>query len=181
MRATLSHHYTRNNRTASAINGLLQSLDRNFDDTAADQVAAVSFAYSLKVNQVGLGFKGQAKNLDIIKLLRDGGNTSAVQKILDFEETSRSIELVYVLNKDMQVVCGSHKNLLAGQTVDPDGVVSLLKNNLTLGGGQIKKTSIISYELLMHQGAPTFRERTSDLEAAMVNTHPIDTKSSSLI
>jgi hypothetical protein len=34
------------------INGLLQSLDRNFDDTAADQVAAVSFAYSLKVNQV---------------------------------------------------------------------------------------------------------------------------------
>jgi hypothetical protein len=81
----------------------------------------------------------------------------------------------------MQVVCGSHKNLLAGQTVDPDGVVSLLKNNLTLGGGQIKKTSIISYESLMLQGAPTFRERTSDLEAAMVNTHPIDTKSSSLI
>jgi hypothetical protein len=34
------------------INGLLGALDRNFDDTASDQVAAVSFAYSLKVNQV---------------------------------------------------------------------------------------------------------------------------------
>jgi hypothetical protein len=36
------------------INGLLGALDRNFDDTAADQVAAVSFSYSLKVNQVQL-------------------------------------------------------------------------------------------------------------------------------
>jgi hypothetical protein len=48
-----------------------------------------------------------------------------------------------------------------------------LKNNVTLG--QIKKTSVISYDSLVLQGAPTFRERISDLEAAMVNTHPLGT------
>jgi hypothetical protein len=43
------------------IYGLQKALARNFDAMASDQEAAVSFSYSLKVNQIGLGFKGQAK------------------------------------------------------------------------------------------------------------------------
>lgn len=96
--------------------------------------------------QVGLGMKGQAKNTAIMNLLKGNATVdlNAVTDVLKFEQASRSIEGVTVVDTDAKVVASVGGPSRRGQTLDPDGIVSLLKANLTQGQGQIKKSGIVT-------------------------------------
>ncbi|MGI0483710.1 HAMP domain-containing protein, partial [Geminocystis sp. CENA526] len=123
------------------------------------ELEATKINYSIKVNQMGFGFRGQSDNLAIINaaLTKVNGGTlspqdrSIVRQILQNEIKARNIEYATLVGVDQRIIVNAN-NDRTGQEFNPNGLVSEVINNPQ----QIKITEIKPWADLAKELPPIF-------------------------
>ncbi|BAQ65297.1 methyl-accepting chemotaxis protein [Geminocystis sp. NIES-3709] len=123
------------------------------------ELEATKINYSIKVNQMGFGFRGQSDNLAIINAALinvNGGNLnpqerSIVRRILQNEIKARNIEYATLVGRDQRIIVNAN-NERTGQEFNPNGLVSQVINNPQ----QIKTTEITPWTDLAKELPPIF-------------------------
>ncbi len=124
---------------------------------AAAELAVTSINYDIKINQMGLGFRGQSDNPAIIQAAQFQAQgqplplplRQQLQTILKNEVNNRKIEYATLVGKDARIIVNANRDR-QGQLFDPDGLV---KDVLALPR-QIKATTLISTQDLTTEAAP---------------------------
>lgn len=151
-----------------------------YQESARDTLGSVSASYTKKVDQImdilmGLEFdslvqtfiqSGTAytKEVEVLELLRHGSD-------------SYEIEFLSILDSNFTILASSN-TVHKGEYFNPENIVTEAKN---LGGDPIWTHGIISYEDLKKEGSQLYRDRETGYEMALYNTHPLETKLSSVI
>ncbi|WP_017295779.1 methyl-accepting chemotaxis protein [Geminocystis herdmanii] len=123
------------------------------------ELEATKINYSIKVNQMGFGFRGQSDNLAIINaaLTKVNGGTlspqdrSIVRQILQNEIKARNIEYATLVGLDQRIIVNAN-NDRTGQVFNPNNLVSQVINNPQ----QIKTTEIKPWADLVKELPPIF-------------------------
>jgi methyl-accepting chemotaxis protein PixJ len=123
------------------------------------ELEATKINYSIKVNQMGFGFRGQSDNLAIINaaLIKVNGGSltppqrSIVRQILQNEIKARNIEYATLVGVDQRIIVNAN-NDRTGQEFNPNGLVSQVINNPQ----QIKTTEIKPWADLVKELPPLF-------------------------
>lgn len=123
------------------------------------ELEATKINYSIKVNQMGFGFRGQSDNLAIINagLTKVNGvnltaqQRSIVRQILQNEIKARNIEYATLVGTDQRIIVNAN-NDRTGQIFNPNNLVSQVVNNPE----QIKTTEIKPWADLAKELPPIF-------------------------
>lgn len=118
---------------------------------AESNLAVTNIQYNLKIDQMGFGFRGQSDNAAIIAAANNVAQSKPltetlkqqVSKILKNEIKVRNIEYATLVGKDKKIIVNANSNR-AGQTFDPNGLVSKVLQNPQ----QIKTSQIVSWQEL---------------------------------
>lgn len=132
------------------------------------ELEATKINYSIKVNQMGFGFRGQSDNLAIINaaLTKVNGVTltpqdrSIVRQILQNEIKARDIEYATLVGVDQKIIVNAN-NDRTGQEFNPNGLVSQVINN----SQQIKTTEIKPWADLVKELPPNFSNLSQNQDA----------------
>ncbi|BFM40324.1 methyl-accepting chemotaxis protein [Synechocystis sp. LKSZ1] len=117
--------------------------------------------YNIKINQMKLGFRGQAENLAIIQAARLSAQKKPlpadlkeqVRQILNNEIKARNIEYATLVGKDKKIIANANFDR-AGETFDPSGLVKTVLSNPQ----QISQSALITKTDLEKEGAPFITE-----------------------
>jgi twitching motility protein PilJ len=146
---------------------ITQGLRSQLFEQAKIEVAVTDMAYNIKVNQMGLGFRGQSDNPAIIRaayLHNSGqflnrGYQEELKQILANEVKARKIEYATLVGKDLKIIASANSNR-NGEVFDPNKLVSEALNS----SKQIKATGIVSWSEL-NKEAPPLPEGVSNQDA----------------
>ncbi|BAZ44535.1 methyl-accepting chemotaxis sensory transducer with GAF sensor [Chondrocystis sp. NIES-4102] len=124
---------------------------------AESRLAVTDIQYNIKIDQMGFGFRGQSDNSAIIAAatsVAQGQPLTAdlrtqVTKILQNEIKTRKIEYATLVGRDKKIIVNANANR-AGQTFDPNGLVSQVLKNPQ----QIKTSQILSWQELQIEKPP---------------------------
>lgn len=121
------------------------------------ELKAKEINYGIKINQMGLGFRGQSDNSAIIEgsLLHSRGQnlsaplTNQIRQILENEIQARNIEYATLVGRDRRIIVNANQDR-TGQIFDPNGLVSKVISKPE----QIKTTEIVTYSELKKEQPP---------------------------
>ncbi|MBD0334722.1 MAG: GAF domain-containing protein, partial [Cyanobacteria bacterium Co-bin13] len=124
---------------------------------AKAELAITEVTYNIKVDQMGLGFRGQSDNRAVIDLAvayANGRtvspvNQEEVKRILQNEIQARQIEYATLVGKDLSIIVNANANR-TGERFDPEGLVGTVLQNPR----QIKASAIVSWEELQREAPP---------------------------
>lgn len=124
---------------------------------AESSLAVTNIEYNLKIDQMGLGFRGQSDNVGIVSaaesVAQGQGITASLRQqisnILQNEIKARNIEYATLVGKDKKIIINANSNR-AGQLFDPNGLVSKVLQNPQ----QIKTSQIVSWKELSAEKPP---------------------------
>ncbi|MGF1513645.1 MAG: methyl-accepting chemotaxis protein [Elainellaceae cyanobacterium] len=127
---------------------------------AESELAVNDIAYNIKIDQMGLGFRGQADNAAIIDAALDAAAEGAVppealaqvEGILRNEIAARNIEYATLVGADGRIIAGGNANR-AGEVFDPEGLVTSVLSDPR----QVKTSAVVSWEELQ-QESPSLPE-----------------------
>lgn len=121
------------------------------------ELEATKMNYSIKVNQMGFGFRGQSDNIAIIDASLNDLNgreltpqqRETVKRILQNEIKARNIEYATLVGKDLKIIVNANSDR-TGETFDPSGLVSEVINNPQ----QIKTSEITPWADISKEAPP---------------------------
>ncbi|MBL1210033.1 GAF domain-containing protein [Geminocystis sp. GBBB08] len=124
---------------------------------STSELEAVKINYSIKVNQMGFGFRGQSDNVAIIDAALtkvNGGILTSqqrgiVRQILQNEIKARDIEYATLVGTDKKIIVNANRDR-TGELFDPNGLVSEVINNPQ----QLKVTEIVPWDDLKQESPP---------------------------
>ena len=124
---------------------------------AKSELAVNEVQYTLQMEQIGLGFRGQSDNTAITKAAWDYAQnrfvepeiTEAARQILGNETAARNLEYATLVGNDLHIIANANQNR-AGEKFDPEGLVGAALTN----SRQIQANAIVSWEELQHEGSP---------------------------
>ncbi len=136
-------------------------------EQAKSELAVTDSNYNIKLNQMGLGFRGQSDNPVIIgaAITHNFGQSlnknlqSEVKKILQNETKARKIEYATLVGKDLKIVVNANKDR-EGETFNPNNLVS----QAIKSSQQIKASAIISWSELLKE-SPTLPQDFNNQDA----------------
>ncbi len=141
-----------------AQNVIVNNAINSLASQAETQNTVTEINYSIKVNQMGFGFRGQSDNSAIInaaKLYSEGKpltpeQRSQVLRILKNEITARQIEYATLVGKDAKIIVNANTNR-TGEVFNPNGLVGevLGKDNR-----QIKANTLVTWSELKKENPP---------------------------
>lgn len=145
--------------SAVGINEVIQGGRELLINQSKSELEAVKINYGIKINQMGLGFRGQSDNVAIINaaLTKFNGNSltpqerEIVRRILQNEIKVRDIEYATLVGKDKRIIVNANRDR-TGEIFDPQGLVSEVINNPQ----QIKVSETVSWEELKRESPPIF-------------------------
>lgn len=127
--------------------------------------------YNTKINQMKLGFRGQADNPAIIEAARlaaqnkplPAGLKEQLRLILNNEVKARSIEYATLVGKDKKIIANGNFFDRAGETFDPSGLVKTVLSNpqpnrLMSQPQPISQSVLITKTEIEKEGAPFIRK-----------------------
>ncbi len=128
---------------------------------AKSELVVTDINYNIKVNQMALGFRGQADNAAIIAATKAAANReplasglkTQVQQILQNEIKARNIEYATLVDKNLKIIVGANADRI-GETFDPNDLVSQVLSNPQ----QVKSTEIVSWAELQKESPPLPKE-----------------------
>ncbi len=121
------------------------------------ELEATKINYSIKVNQMGFGFRGQSDNIAIINAALTKVNGGALtpqqrgilRRILQNEIKARNIEYATLVGRDQKIIVNANSDR-TGQVFNPNGLVQKVINNPQ----QIKTTEILPWQDLVKESPP---------------------------
>ncbi len=124
---------------------------------AKAELAVTEINYNIKVNQMGLGFRGQSDNAAIVTAAISHAENKPltpelqqqVKNILQNEIKARNIEYATLVGNDRRIIINANSNR-SGEKFDPNNLVSEVFKK----SEQIKATSIVSWDELSKESAP---------------------------
>jgi len=124
---------------------------------AKAELAVTDIEYNLKIDQMGLGFRGQSDNRAIVDAAAAYARGEAVppsaiasvQQILENEITARNIEYATLVGNDRRIIANANRDR-RGQQFDPNGLVGTVLQNPR----QIKTSAIVSWDELRNEAPP---------------------------
>lgn len=133
------------------------SLQTQLREQARSEVAATEGNYNIKVNQMGLGFRGQSDNIAIIQAARaataneslPGDLQDQVRQILKNEVKARKIEYATLVGKDLKIIVNANADR-QGETFNPGNLVSEVFKNPK----QIKANEVVTWTELAKEAPP---------------------------
>ncbi len=136
---------------------ITQGLRSQLFEQAKTEVAVTDITYNIKVNQMGLGFRGQSDNSAIIRAayIHNSGQflnrryQEELKQILVNEVKARKIEYATLVGKDLKVVASANSNR-TGEVFDPNNLVSEVLNT----SKAIKTTRIVSWSEINKEAPP---------------------------
>ena len=136
---------------------ITQGLRNQLFEQAKSEVTVSDINYNIKIDQMGLGFRGQSDNAAIIRAatLNDsnralGGNlTASVKRILQNEIKARNIEYATLVGKDARIIVNANANRV-GETFELNGLV----NKALQEARQIKASAIVEASELNKEKPP---------------------------
>jgi twitching motility protein PilJ len=136
---------------------VLQGLKAQMLQQAKSENAVVDINYKIKINQMGLGFRGQSDNAAIIEAAVKAarGNAlnpelqSQVKKILQNEIKARTIEYATLVDKNFRIIVNANANR-QGEIFNPNGLVAEVFQDTR----QIKATAIAPWQDLKKEAPP---------------------------
>jgi twitching motility protein PilJ len=146
------------------------SLRGQLADQSKSELAVTKINYSIKVNQMGFGSRGQSDNVAVIDAVKSGytANTVQIQQILRNEIQARRMEYATLVNKDKKIIANANANR-KGEVFDPNQLVT----DVFREGLQIKATVIVPRVEVMRE-SPTlpaeFQESPGDALVRFVVT-----------
>ncbi len=125
---------------------------------AKSELAVSEVSYSIKINQIGFGFRGQSDNTAVINAARSY-NTSAenidpnlqnqARQILQNEISARNIEYATLVGRDGRIIASANADR-RGEVFDPNGLVTEVLQDPR----QIKANAVITWEELQQEAPP---------------------------
>ena len=124
---------------------------------ARSELSVIDIAYNIKLNQMGVGFRGQSDNQAIINVATaaaDGetipaASLATVRQILQNEIEAGNIEYATLVGQDLEIIASANANRV-GQQFDPNGLVGTVLANPR----QIKTSAIVSWAELQNEQPP---------------------------
>ncbi|MEO0455026.1 MAG: GAF domain-containing protein [Cyanobacteria bacterium P01_A01_bin.114] len=121
------------------------------------ELAVIEAQYNIKVNQMGLGFRGQSDNAAIIEaaVAYEAGSTlsndqrAAVRAILNNEILARDIEYATLVGTDQRIIASANA-IRVGEPFDPEGLVSQALSQQE----QITASAVVAWEELQAEDPP---------------------------
>jgi twitching motility protein PilJ len=136
---------------------ITQGLRSQIFEQAKSEIAVTDINYNIKVNQMGLGFRGQSDNQAIVratilhnldrritKNFRD-----EVKQILANEVSARQIEYATLVGKDLKIIANANASRV-GEIFNPDNLVTEVLNNAK----QIKASRVVTWSELSKEAPP---------------------------
>ena len=123
---------------------------------AQTELAATEVQFTLHMEQIGLGFRGQSDNTALIQAAEEYAQNRSiptaapdtVRQILRNESAARRLEYATLVGADRRIIANANQNRV-GDFFDPDGLVGMA---LT-GSRQIQANAIAPWEELQQEGA----------------------------
>ena len=136
---------------------ITQGLRSQILEQAKSEIAVTDINYNIKVNQMGLGFRGQSDNQALIRAtkfhnsgrLLNLSSQSEVKQILRNEVKARQIEYATLVGKDLKIIANANTDR-TGEEFNPDNLVSEVLNN----SKQIKASRVVSWSELSKEAPP---------------------------
>jgi twitching motility protein PilJ len=127
---------------------------------ATSEVAVTETNYTIKINQMGFGGRGQSDNPAIVAAIKRhqrNENTppnvyTQLKQILQNEVKARKIEYATLIGKDLRIVANANANRTKENLTTPN-LAALVQQSIT-EGKQIKASEVINREELNKEGAP---------------------------
>jgi twitching motility protein PilJ len=124
---------------------------------ARSELSVMDMAYHLKIDQMGLGLRGQSDNPAIINIaIADAAgdpitaaDRAAVQQILQNEVAAHAIEYATLVGRDLNIIASANANRI-GQKFDPNGLVGTVLANPR----QIQTNAIVPWTELQTEQPP---------------------------
>jgi methyl-accepting chemotaxis protein PixJ len=124
---------------------------------AKSEVAVTGIEYNIKVDQMGVGFRGQAENAAIVQVAKDyatGRSVSPearnqVRAILANQVKANQIEYATLVGPDLRIIASANADR-TGQRFDPNGLVGTVLTNPR----QIKTSEIVEWSELQKEKPP---------------------------
>jgi twitching motility protein PilJ len=124
---------------------------------AKSELVVTETNYNIKVNQMGLGFRGQSDNAAVIEAARthqqgrslETDLKQRVRSALQNEIKAREIEYATLVGTDLKIIVNANADR-QGEAFDPQGLVSQVLKDPK----QIKTSEIISWEELRKEAPP---------------------------
>ncbi len=133
------------------------SLRTQLLEQSKSEVAVADNNYSSKVDEMGLGARGQADNTALLNALRNqalGGRSNAdlnaqVKQILRNEVKARKMEYATLVDRDLRIVANANADR-QGEAFDPNGLVS----KVLKAPAQLKASVIVPWSELAKEAPP---------------------------
>ena len=134
-----------------------QSLKKELLLEVKSKLAVADIQYNIKIDQMGLGFRGQSENDAIVKATEaysqgkplSSNVKNQLKNILKNEIEARNIEYATLVGKDKKIIVNANADR-AGETFDPNGLVSQVLQN----SQPIKTSEIVSWQELTKESPP---------------------------
>jgi twitching motility protein PilJ len=141
---------------------LVSGLRSQLLQQSQSELAITQANYNSKLDQMGLGFRGQAKNAAVIDHLTQNLPTGKVKEILRNELWTRKIEFAALVDSKGRLVAGAG-SIPKGDIFNPNNLVTK-----ALGANeQVKSSELITYDELAKESS-----RFAKLLAEAKNTDP---------
>jgi twitching motility protein PilJ len=136
---------------------LINSLRTQLLAQAQSEVAVTEINYNIKVNQMGLGSRGESDNPAVVAAAKAGQGSNdnlkeQVKQILQNEVKARRMEYATLIGKDLRVIVNANTSR-AGEAIAAKPLLDLVQQVLK-EGRQIKANAIVDWNELQKEGAP---------------------------
>ncbi len=136
---------------------ITNSLRSQLLNEARAELAISEITYNIKVNQMGLGFRGQSDNPAIVEAAETVAKQQSLslvkkaqlKKILQNEVKARKIEYATLVGKDLRIIVNANADR-QGEVFNPGNLVSQVLKNPT----QIKANALVSWSELSKELPP---------------------------
>ncbi len=136
---------------------ITSSLRTQLLNEAKAELAISEVTYAQKVNQMGLGFRGQSDNPAIIEAAQGAAKQqnlslprkAQIKKILQNEVKARKIEYATLVGKDLRIIVNANADR-QGEVFNPGNLVAQVLKNPT----QLKANTLVSWSELSKELPP---------------------------
>lgn len=151
-----------------------------FKDVALDGLGSVTAGYTRKIDLFRTGLVALQYAPDVQTILQYGDGISIDQTVTDVLKNFQDVyqvEFATVLDSQMRIVA-SPNNPRNGVVFNPEGILTAAGENK---GVPVWTSAFLTYDELMAEGSPVYRDRLSELQLAAEDQHPYDTRGRSVI
>ncbi len=135
------------------------SLRNQLLNQAKSEIAVTKINYNIKINQMGLGFRGQSDNSAIVAAAKahqsgeilDQDLRNQVKKILQNEVKARQIEYATLVGKDLRIIVNANSDR-RGEIFNPNNLVQEVFKDPR----QIKASEIVSQAEINKEAPPVW-------------------------